>query len=426
MKKRYTGNWVIVLIVLVNLLLWLVFPPENDGRDQYTRQVLSEMLSSSGVALFTCSLLLSLRLRWMEPYFGGLDKMYKAHKTSALTGLILILAHFYTMPGSGEVNLGRDLGKIALLGMLVLVALTLAPRIPFIGGNIQLSYHHWRWTHKFVGVFFITGMLHTLSVKNLLQFAEIPALYWKIIAYTGAAAYVYKEIVSPVMRRGHAYTVQKMRQLNGSTVELTLAPQGEQLKPRAGQFVFISFPQERDLREAHPFTVSSAPGEEELRLSIKASGDWTRRLTKGVPIDAAARLEGPHGMFDYKAGGAKQLWVAGGIGITPFLSWVREFQANPSQQIDMFYTVRGSEDALFWDEIAEASGRYPNFKARLNLSAKHGSLTAFRMAEMAGEGLADRHVYLCGPQSMVLALQEQLTGLGVPAGNIYFEEFNFR
>ncbi len=425
MRRSQLGNWGIAFLAAVNVGLWLAFPPEDDGRRLFVNQVLSEILSSTGMILMAAAIVLSLRPRFLEPFFGGLDKMYKAHKTAALTGLILILLHFFTMPGSGEVYLGRDLGKLALIGFLVLIALTLAPRLPVVGGYLQFAYHHWRLSHKLVGAVFILGLVHTFQVKNVMQFAEIPALYWKIVAYGAAGLYVYQVALAPFLRGARPYAVEAVRRLNGSTVEVTLRPRGAGVPQRAGQFVFVSFPGDPVLAEPHPFTVSSAPHEPALRLSIKAAGDWTRHLYGRLQPGGEARVDGGYGGFDFRAGGRQQIWIAGGIGVTPFLSWVRSFQGEPEADIHFFYTARAEADALFWDEFAAAAQQQPRFRATLNISARDGSLSVDKIAAQVGE-LAGHHIYLCGPAAMTAAFAEQFRRRGVPAAHLHYEEFNFR
>ena len=127
-----------------------------------------------------------------------------------------------------------------------------------------------------------------------------------------------------------------------------------------------------------------------------------------------------------KPGGRQQIWIAGGIGVTPFLSWVRDFDANSEFEIDFFYTVRSEADALFWDEFAAAAQRHPWFRATLNVSSQGGSLTDEKIIATLKGSLADKHVYLCGPLPMTEAFKTQFTQKGVPAGYIHFEEFNFR
>ncbi|MFZ8991027.1 MAG: SUMF1/EgtB/PvdO family nonheme iron enzyme, partial [Pseudohongiellaceae bacterium] len=76
--------------------------------------------------------------------------------------------------------------------------------------------------------------------------------------------------------------------------------------------------------ESHPFTISSAPAEDVLRLTIKASGDFTRALHQTLKAGDGAIVMGAYGMFDYKTGRPDQIWIAGGIGLTPFLAFIRD------------------------------------------------------------------------------------------------------
>jgi predicted ferric reductase len=89
-------------------------------------------------------------------------------------------------------------------------------------------------------------------------------------------------------------------------------------------------------------------------VTIKASGDFTRYLFNHLKPGMAAVVEGAYGMFDYRTGGQKQVWIAGGIGLTPFLSFLRDMDGNLAHDVDFYYTVRHPEEALFLDEIETA------------------------------------------------------------------------
>lgn len=426
MKNRL-GNFVLAGLVLLNLLLYVFFPPANPGVPLFTNQLVAEIFSSSAMILMACGMVLANRPRWAEPFFGGLDRMYQAHKTVGLTALVLLFGHFFLIPLRDEpLSLGRLSGKVALIGFSALIILTLAPRIPFVGGYIRLAYQHWKLTHKFIGLFFIIGFLHMLNVKNLSESAPVPNLYWNVIVYIGMAAYAYKELLSPFIGKRYPYVVEAARKLNPSTLEVTLKPNGARPPQTAGQFTFVSFRGDAVLGEPHPFTVSSSPKENNLRLSIKASGDWTKHLYANLKAGTEARIDGCYGQLNYKTSGQRQIWIAGGIGVTPFLSWVRDFDPQSNFEIDFFYSVRAESDAVFWDEFLAATQKHKWFRATLNVSSKDGSLTVEKMAATLAGGLAERHIYMCGPLPMTEAFRKQFVAKGVPAGNIHFEEFNFR
>jgi predicted ferric reductase len=426
MRTHHIGNLVITLLALLNVALWLIFPPPPDDKPMFLYQLAAEIMSTTAMVLMACGFILALRLRVLEPYFGGLDRMYKSHKTAALTGMFLIGLHFFLMPITFEAPLGNRLGIAAFWGLMILVLLALTTRIPIVGGYIRLAYHQWRFTHRFIGVFYIIGILHKLNVDNLLQYTPIPNYYFEVIVYAGAGAYLYKELLSPWLQRPRAFVVEAARQLNASTLEVTLKPNGAKPPQTAGQFLFVSFAGDPTLAEAHPFTVSSAPAEPHLRLSIKASGDWTRHLYSHLKPGAEARVDGCYGRFNYKTGGAQQIWIAGGIGITPFLSWVRDFDGEPRPEIDFFYTVRAEAEALFWDEMQAAAQKYLRFRAHLTVSSRDGSLSTHKIVAVTRGKLAEKHVYLCGPLPMTEGFRKQFRIEGVPAQHIHFEEFNFR
>ena len=130
-------------------------------------------------------------------------------------------------------------------------------------------------------------------------------------------------------------------------------------------------------------------------------------------------------MFDYKLGGASQVWIAGGIGLTPFMSWMRDIDGNLEQSIDFIYSVRSLEEALFLEEIQNTQASNPSFRVHLVASNRDGRLGAEKVVELSGP-VADKDIFLCGPPPMMESLTEQFMKMGVPRQKIHFEEFNFR
>ncbi len=128
----------------------------------------------------------------------------------------------------------------------------------------------------------------------------------------------------------------------------------------------------------------------------------------------------------YQLGARSQLWIAGGIGITPFASWLRDFGDTLNYEIDFFYPVRSREEALFWDEFETAAKKFPNFRAHLNLSSTDGSLTLEKILARIQGDVKQKEFYMCGPIGMVYAFGEKFRKAGVSARQIHYEEFNFR
>lgn len=424
-QKKNLGNWIFFALVAANICLWLAFPPVDDGREHWSYQYAGEVFSTSGLIMMSCGILLSTRPRWLERLFGGLDKMYKTHRTLAITAILFIFAHFIIVSLGRGVSLGPSLGKIALIGFLLSFFLALAPRIPFIGGYIRLKYHQWRFTHKFIGLFFIIGLLHSFRVQNLMQTTLPVRIYVLTICAAGVLLYLYKELLHGFLQKRAPYVVESVRKLNGTVVEVAMTPKDKRLSHKAGQFLFVSFSGDKHLKEAHPFTISSAPDSHEVKLAIKTSGDFTQKLYDQLKPGDVATLQGGHGMFNYKTGGDKQIWIAGGIGLTPFLSWMRDFRGTSGKQIDFYYAMRSPDEAVYLDEIERASVQNESFRVHLHVSNKAGRLTGEKIAQELGD-IKGREIYMCGPFPMTEALKEQFLKLGVGKDKIHYEEFNFR
>jgi len=423
--KRNLGNYAIAGLILVNILLWVTFGPREGESTNFPLQVFAEMLSSSAMILWACGLVLSNKPRALEPYFGGLDRMYVTHKTINTLALLTILVHLLIVPNSENQGPGVWIGWLVFPSLLITVLISIAPRVPVINSFTAFTYDKWKKVHRYMGVLFILGAVHMLMTEPLILHAPVVFAYVETIIVIGALAYLYKQFLWEKRRPRLDYTVKNVRRLNGAVAEVTLRPKDSRLAHRAGQFMYVHFDADETLREPHPFTISSAPHEPDLRLSIKSSGDWTQHLHDHLQPGAGAYVEGPYGEFNYKLGAARQVWIAGGIGITPFISWMRELADNPSKQIDFYYTTTVPEEALFADEVRQAAEAFPNLRAHITHTNRDGRLTVEKIIATSGE-LAGKEIYLCGPIAMIEAFRAALTKHGVRPGRIHYEEFNFR
>jgi predicted ferric reductase len=427
MKRRALGNWFIIFLVFLTIVVWLVFPPVNDGREKYIRQYAGEIIGSVNIVLMACSLFLATRPKWAEPFFGGLDKMYVTHRHTSTAALLLIFVHVLTVPISlSGWALGNYLGVAAFIGIVSIALVSLAPRIPYLNKITGGTYEGWKNLKKYIGIFFILAFIHSLTIGDPLD-AFIAINYVQVFFVIGAISYLYTELFGRFFKKYVPYIVEAVNHPTNFTTEVVLRAKGVSIsKQRAGQFLFVRFPNTKTLNESHPFTISSAPHEDVLRLTIKASGDFTRALFNDLKAGADAIVEGAYGMFNYKTGGQKQIWIAGGIGVTPFLAFIRDMRERLDHNVDFYYVMRHRDEVLFYDEIETAGVRNPHLKVHIRYSAIGGSLTIEEIVKNAGGDVRGHHVYLCGPLPMTQAFEQKFNALGTPSENIHFEEFNFR
>ena len=120
----------------------------------------------------------------------------------------------------------------------------------------------------------------------------------------------------------------------------------------------------------------------------------------------------------------RQIWLAGGIGVTPFLSLARSLPDEGGPSVDLYYGVEHEEEAHFLDELREIAARRGDFRVVVVPRDRDGFLTAERLVEELGD-LSRTDVLICGPPAMIHNLRAQLHAVGVPDARIDAEEFDF-
>lgn len=403
-----------------------------------------------GLMLYAINLLLAARTRWMENFFGGLNRVYIAHHVTGGIALILLVFHplflaaryininalesfkqaakfllprgmnfsgsFYDVQQAMAIN---D-GIIAFMGMVVLLILTFF---------IKLPYRIWLVTHKFLGVAFMFVGLHIVLISSDTSTDTFTKIYMLLWIAIGLTSFVYRTLMSNVFVRRYPYKVTENAVLDAGVVALRLEPIAKPLNYKAGQFVFIRFlweEQDGISREAHPFSIASSPNEQGLRLYAKALGDYTSSL-KNLKAGTVAEIEGAYGKFTYTNFGTRpQVWVAGGIGITPFLSMARSY-SDKSPSVDLVYSVVDKTELLDTEALSTfLPQHYKTFRFFPYVYKEQNAyLTGQKIAEMCGD-LKGKEIFLCGPPPMMKALRSQLNAMGIKNRYIHSEEFSMQ
>ena len=423
------GVVALVMVAFAYPALWLLARPAGQPIGRF----LGELCGAEAVLLFSGSLVLATLLAPIERAFGGLDRVALWHRRAAVAGVVLLIGHVTLVssaPDRYATSVGHALGDVALAGLLVLAAWALAPRLRPARwpGPIQrmarASYERWLTAHRLTGLFVIVAVVHGAMVDPVLHDSAFLLVLFLIVGAVGTSAYLYRELLARYVIPIYDYTVADVRRANETTLEVTLTPVHEQLTFAPGQFVFLTLGGPGGWQR-HPFSVSSAPSDPHLELTIKAAGDYTRdlydRLRPGIP----AKLAGPFGGFDYRQGGHDQIWIAGGIGVTPFLSWIRSIDGPFDRQVEFFYSVAHAEDAVDIDELRDVAKRHPSLRVHLVCAVADGKLTPQAVMNDVSR-LDSRWVYMCGPPEMMHTFAAGFRRLGVPADRIRWEQFDAR
>ncbi len=450
---RKVPHWPSLLLVLSLTIIPIILLQPTINATTFTNTALlfttiGQMCGVAGASLFAINFILTTRLKFLENYFKGLNHVYLYHHNTGAIGFILLLLHpfFLALPLLSisfksfllffipPILAGwpQWMGEIAIWILIVLLTLTFFVKLP---------YEFWKKTHKYLGVALPFVFLHIAFIPGVIS--TIPFLYWYMLTLIGLAmcAYTYKTLFGKILIRKHKYHVSSVINKGNSTIEVVMKPQEKPIHYDAGQFIYITVSKSKSIKkEEHPFSITSAPSSSTLSFAAKILGDFTESL-KTIKKGNEVLVEGPYGKFLFDIPNQKQIWIAGGIGVTPFLSMARSFIDNTTSlsfprrratvpfmgesiQIDviLYYIVSTPDEAIYLKELQDIQKKVPNFTVIPYFSKTQGRISSEVIAQNVKD-LKDRDIFLCGPIPMMQSLRSQFKALGIKSSAIHSEEF---
>jgi len=200
---------------------------------------------------------------------------------------------------------------------------------------------------------------------------------------------------------------------------------------RAGQYVNVMANVE-GVRTSRPYSISSAPMAERLELTVrdKLGGFVAPYLFNKLKIGHVLETSGPAGHFYYEPliDGKDLVFLAGGSGITPFMSMIRDtVKRQRPLKINLLYGSRTPEDVMFKKELEKLAAAHSNFSFSLVISEPpegYGGLRGFLNSKLIAEVVGDikgKTVYVCGPRAMHDLCRASLKEMEVPQRKIRYE-----
>ena len=387
----------------------------------------SLMASSMAFVAMAIAQFMATRPPVVEKMFGGLDRIYHFHRKLGIAILCLILLHYFIAPDFQGLSLTGDLNKLAktagewaFYGFVFLIVLSLVKVIPKT--RLQFPYHYWRVTHRFIGLLFILIAFHQMFIKRPYDGTALLATYLNLFAAIGITSYLYTQLLPWLRTR--RYEVVDVDRHDGATI-ITAKPTGRKLSALPGQFGFFRV-DKSGLREPHPFTIAGMEDDGTVRFAIKPLGDYTKALREAVAVGDRLTLEGGYGHFNHRRGGKKQIWLAGGIGVTPFLAMASRLKGDEGQDIHLVYCVRDGAEAIGLDTLRTQAEKLGNFSFVLHNSSTDGRFDAAKLVAGAPVDPGEADLWFCGPPPLRLAIEKGLKELGKPPRRVEFERFEFR
>lgn len=168
------------------------------------------------------------------------------------------------------------------------------------------------------------------------------------------------------------------------------------------------------------FTVSSTPHDGYVQITTRITDTTFKQALSALPIGESLKLvEQPDGDFVWQESDKPLVFVAGGIGITPFYSMLKA-RSHSGQPISATLIYNGRTDDLpYKAELDEASKRHAEFSVHYIVGER---LTVEKLTELVPD-FVSLQVYISGPEQMVESFSKQLREAGVPDGNLHEDFF---
>lgn len=390
------------------------------------------------ISLMSVTMMLATRPVWLEAPFNGLDLVYRLHKWTGILAVIFAASHWliemsddvikslFGKSGraseqdfSSFVDMMRDaaeaIGEWAVYLVIAMLVLTLWKRFP---------YKIWHFLHRAMPVIYLLLVFHAVWLAPTIWWQQPVGLLMAMLLTGGSLA----SIVSLTGKIGQSRQVQgTITSISTSAIGITEVEcqldkkwQGH----RAGQFAFVTFNQSEG---AHPFTMASSDrGNGQVTFQIKALGDYTKHLEHKLKVGQTVTVEGPYGKFNFKQNksNTEQIWIAGGIGVTPFLARLEELQNQPEQTLatQMHYCTNDSETDPFVTRLQQACSGLTGIQLHIHGGVQGKKLTVDQLVAEHSKNRA-MEVWFCGSANWAKILEKELRDR--LQGSLYFRKEAF-
>lgn len=437
-----------LLALLVGLsLLWLLADDLLSAPYAFFA-LRSSLVNYTGVlamGAMSVGMLLAIRPTRLEPWLGGLDKSYRLHKWLGIAALVVSIVHWLWAQGvkwlvgwgwlekparkaaaaaaepsalvgwlRSQRGLAEDLGEWAFYAAVVLIVLALLKRFP---------YHWFFKTHRLLAIVYLVLVFHTVVLMKTAYWSSPVGWLMAVLMLGGTLAAGIVLLRKIGRQRRTVGSIERLEQHKDNRVlGVDIRLQGRWDGHQAGQFAFVTFD---PVEGPHPFTISSAWHDDgRLRFHIKGIGDYTETLPQTLSVGDPVTVEGPYGRFDFAGPQPRQIWIGGGIGITPFIARLQALVQQPDgRQIDLFYST-AAPDREFIERLTRLAEQ-ARVRLHVLVSGQDGRLTTERLCQLVPEWRT-ASVWFCGPGGFGQALRQGLVERGLPAADFHQELFDMR
>ena len=334
--------------------------------------------------------------------------------------------------GQDQMSLAREIWRMltdfawmwwALAGLVLMV---MAGVTSYKKARAKYSYETWWILHVFTYGAVASAFMHQIQNGQMFIAHPLNRAYWIGLYALMAFSVIYWRFALPLARSmRHGLRVASVVQESPGVYSVIMKGRNLwRLGAEGGQFFEWRFLTRGHFLVAHPYSLSAAPTDSYLRITVKGLGDHSRSLAS-VKVGTRVLIEGPYGAF--RAGWTEKrrvVLIGGGIGVTPVRALLDEFK--DSVKIDFIYRVSHEEDLALkaeLDQIAAQSGGMTKIHYMVGSRREHPMDAAHLLSVVPGVRESD--IYICGPKPLVWAVIEAAHDLGMSHDRVHHEEFEF-
>jgi len=396
-----------------------------------------------GTDLLLVMLVLAARLPPIDRAFGH-DQAMAVHQSLGKPALYLILGH------AGLLITGYALAENVNVFVEVWTMFTTLPDMPlaFLGLALMVGvvitsllvvrrkfrYEAWHAVHLLAYLAVLVAIPHQLSVGGLLADGAIARYYWLALYAAVAGSILLFRFALPIIRSlRHRLVVDRVDAIAPGVVSITLTGrQLAKLRATSGQFFVWRFWADGLWWQAHPFSLSSAPSERGLRITVRGLGDASQKLPQ-LKRGTRVSFEGPYGLFTEHARTAPLVvLIAAGIGVAPIRSLLETLSFAPGNATVLLRS-HSLGDTYLVDEITDLC-LVRGAELRIIAGKRPTGVSTWLPADAARAGITLRKivpevqhsdVYICGPRPWTDAVVRDARACGVGKKQIHFERFDW-
>ena len=395
-----------------------------------------------GTNFVLAMLLLAARVPFIDRAIGH-DRAIAVHRALGKPAFLLLLGHGAILllgyglasginpiaeiaPMFAIPDMWLALAGIALMAVVVVSSLATMRR--------RVSYETWHLIHLVSYTAVLVSIPHQLSIGSLFLPLSFGRAYWLVLYLLAFGAILTHRLLEPLLSSlRHNLRVDHMVLEAPGVVSIHLRGRRlRALRAAGGQFFVWRFWTPGTWWHSHPISLSAAPSDTELRITVRDLGEGSRSISAVKP-GTRVWFEGPYGVFTDAGRTAKKLAiVVAGIGITPVRALLQDSRLLAGEA-SILLRASTPDDTFLWGEI-EQLARDKGIKVTTMVGRRSLEGPGWMTAEAAARGvtlgslfpdLADSDLYLCGPTAWLSLVEHDARATGMPDHQIHAERFDW-